>query len=107
MRLLLDECMPRVLCADVPEHFCKTVSQMNWRGVSNGALLGRASQEFDVFITVDRNLRHQQNLKKFPLAVIVLHARSNDYEVLRQFIGRIEQVLTTIAPGDLVILPER
>lgn len=104
MRLLLDECMPRVLCADLAGHDCRTVSQMKWRGLKNGVLLARASEEFDIFITVDRNLRHQQNLKKFNIAVMVLLARNNDYDELRQFVPKIVTALTTISVGDLVIL---
>lgn len=104
MRLLLDECVPRVLCADFPEHFCRTVSQMRWRGLSNGALLARAGEEFDVFITVDRNLRHQQNLKKLPIAIIVVHVRNNDYDLLRPFVPRMHDVLQRIEPRELVLI---
>ncbi|HEY0158003.1 MAG TPA: hypothetical protein VGF28_12020 [Thermoanaerobaculia bacterium] len=96
--------MPRVLCEDLPEHFCRAVSQMKWRGLSNGSLLARASEEFDAFITVDRNLRHQQNLQKFPLAVIVIHARSNEYEELRHFVTKIRTALETVTPGALIII---
>lgn len=104
MRLLLDECVPRVLCADFPGHFCRTVSQMRWRGLANGALLARAAEEFDVFITVDRNLRHQQNLKKLPIAIIVVHVRNNDYDVVRPFVPRILEVLERISPRQLVLI---
>lgn len=104
MKLLLDECMPRVLCADFPEHYCRTVSQMRWRGLANGALLMRASEEFDVFITVDRNLQHQQNLKKFRIAVIVLHTYSNDYEDLRAFVPQLRRAITDVAAGELLVL---
>jgi hypothetical protein len=104
MRLLLDECMPRVLCADLSGHDCRTVSQMNWRGLKNGMLLARAREEFEVFITVDRNLRHQQNLKKFNIAVMVLLTRNNDYDELKQFVPKIVAALATISIGDLVIL---
>jgi predicted nuclease of predicted toxin-antitoxin system len=104
MRLLLDECMPRVLCADLPEHFCRTVGQMKWRGLKNGILLARASEEFDVFLTVDRSLRHQQNLKRFGIAVIVLLARNNNYEELQHFAPKILAAVATISAGSLVIL---
>jgi hypothetical protein len=73
-------------------------------GTENGALLARASEEFDVFVTVDRNLRHQQNLSKFRLAVIVLLTRNNNYEELQHFTPKILAALTTISVGDLVIL---
>jgi predicted nuclease of predicted toxin-antitoxin system len=105
MKLLLDECVPRVLCADFPGHYCRTVSQMQWRGVSNGALLARAAQEgFEVFLTVDRNLRHQQNVKKLPIAVVVVHVRNNEYDEVRPFVPRIEEVLARIQRGALVVI---
>jgi hypothetical protein len=55
----------------------KTVPQMGWAGVKNNQLLALAEAEFDVFITVDRNLSFQQNLPQFDIAVIVLQAPSN------------------------------
>ena len=105
MKLLLDECVPRVLCADFPEHFCRTVSQMRWRGVSNGALLAKAGEEgFDVFLTVDKNLRHQQNIRKLPIAVIVVHVPNNDYDVVRPFVPQIERALARIQPRELIVI---
>jgi len=104
MKLLLDECVPRVLCAEFPEHECRTVAQMKWDGVANGALLVRAGERFDVFLTVDRNLRHQQNLKKLPVAVIVVHVPNNDYDTLRAFLPRIRAELTRFRPRELVVI---
>ncbi len=50
---------------------------MKWSGIKNGRLLGLAEQDFEVFVTVDRNLRHQQHLPKYRIAVLVLSAPSN------------------------------
>jgi len=104
MRLLLDECVPRVLCADFAEHFCRTVSQMRWRGVANGALLAKAAEEFDVFLTVDKNLRHQQNVRKLPIAVIVVEVSNNDYDVVRPFVPHIREALARIQPRELIVI---
>jgi hypothetical protein len=46
-------------------------------GISNGQLLALAAAEFDVFVTVDRNLPFQQHLPKFDIAVILLRAKTN------------------------------
>ena len=54
-----------------------TARQMGWASVENGELLALASQEFDVFVTVDRNLAFQQNVTALPIPVIVLQARTN------------------------------
>ena len=59
MRVLLDECVPRALRKDLPGHDVKTVGQAGWPGVENGALLRLAEVEFDVLLTVDRNLEYQ------------------------------------------------
>jgi hypothetical protein len=49
---------------------------MGWSGVKNGKLLALAADEFDAFVTVDKNMPYQQNLTTLPVAVIVLDAAS-------------------------------
>ena len=49
-----------------------TVVGKGWAGITNGKLLTLAQAEFDVFVTVDRNLSFQQHLPKFDIAVILL-----------------------------------
>ncbi len=77
MRVLLDECVDWRLAREIAGHEVKTARQMGWTTIRNGALLALAEREFDVFVTVDRNLAFQQHLPSFALAVIVLRARSN------------------------------
>jgi hypothetical protein len=55
----------------------RTVADQGWVGITNGQLLSRAAAEFDVFVTVDRNLPFQQHLPKFDIAVILLRAKTN------------------------------
>lgn len=99
MKLLLDECIDRRLARDLAEHDVKTVPQMGWAGIKNGALLTLAEKEFDVFITVDRNLSFQQNLPKFNIAVLVLHATSNRLADLRSLALEILSTLPTLTKG--------
>ena len=47
-----------------------TVVGKGWAGITNGKLLALAQAEFDVFVTVDRNLSFQQHLPKFDIAVV-------------------------------------
>ena len=83
MRVLLDECLPgRKLKPSFPDHDVRTVAEMNWRGVKNGALLAKAEAEFDAFVTADSNLRYQQNTPDVDLLIVVLRARSNRLEHL-------------------------
>jgi hypothetical protein len=59
---------------------------MGWSGISNGELLVLAADQFDVFLTVDRNLSFQQPLPKFDIAVIVLRAQTNRLDELTRLI---------------------
>ncbi len=100
MKLLLDECIDRRLAKDLEGHDVKTVPQMGWAGIKNGVLLTLAEKEFDVFITVDRNLSFQQNLPKFNVAVLVLHATSNRLADLKPLVPKILLTLHTLTKGD-------
>ena len=100
MKLLLDECIDRRLAEDLEGHDVKTVPQMGWAGIKNGELLILAEQEFDVFITVDRNLSFQQNLPKFNIAVLILHASSNRLADLKPLAPKTLSTLPTLAKGE-------
>jgi hypothetical protein len=100
VKILLDECIDRRLAKDLEGHDVKTVPQMGWAGIKNGALLTLAEREFDVFITVDRNLSFQQNLPKFDIAVLVLHSSSNRLADLRPLAPKILLMLPTLTKGE-------
>lgn len=102
MRVLLDECVPRGLRQELSGHEVKTVAEMGWAGVKNGALLERAEKEFDVFLTVDRSLEHQQNLSGYAIAVVVIHSSSNDIAVLRPLMPRVRGALAQAKPRVVV-----
>lgn len=59
MRVLLDECLPRRLKAELPDHDVRTVQEEGWAGLKNGALLRVAAGRFDVLLTVDRRIAFQ------------------------------------------------
>ena len=100
MKILLDECTPRVVKRRLPGQNIRTVQEMGWSGLKNGQLMAAADGEFDVFITTDKNLRHQQNLSRFRLAIMLLP--SNQVPVVESVIPDIEAALTSIKPGDFV-----
>ncbi len=104
MKILLDECIDRKLAREFIDHEIKTVPQMEWAGVKNGKLLTLAEKEFDIFITVDRNLAFQQNLPRFDIAVIVLHASSNRLADLKPLVPEILAILSTVAKGEATVV---
>jgi predicted nuclease of predicted toxin-antitoxin system len=106
MRLLLDESLPGRLRRSLPGHSVKTVVEMGWSGIQNGRLLALASEQFDVFVTADKNLPYQQNLAKLPVAVVVLAAHSNELPHLLPLVPRLEQTLARLQPCSLTRVEE-
>jgi predicted nuclease of predicted toxin-antitoxin system len=99
MRVLLDECVPHALRDDIPGHEVQTVAEVGWAGVKNGELLRLAAAAFEVLITVDRNLEYQQSFKGVALAVIVIHASSNDIIDLRPLMPSVLDLIPQAKPG--------
>ena len=62
MRLLLDECLPRRLRRELAGYDVQTVPEMGWAGLKNGQLLHLDASHFDVFLTMDGSIEHQQNV---------------------------------------------
>lgn len=104
MNILLDECIDRRLAKDLKGHTVKTVPQMGWATLKNGRLLALAEKDFDVFVTVDRNLSFQQNLPKFKIAVLVLSAPSNRLVDLRPLAAKMLAAFPKLKTGEAVII---
>jgi hypothetical protein len=102
MRVLLDECVPRALRAELPGYEVKTVAEAGWTGVKNGVLLKLAATRFDVLLTVDRNLEYQQNFSDRTIAVLVIEAPSNDITVLRPLMPAVREALSKARLGSVI-----
>jgi predicted nuclease of predicted toxin-antitoxin system len=102
LKIFLDHCVPKRLMRLLSGHEVKTAYQMGWAAKKNSELLKLAEREFEVFLTVDRNLRHQQNLASSPLRFVVLVAASNQYDSLAPLAPQVEEALTRLAPGDVI-----
>lgn len=103
MRILIDECTPHIVKRRLPRFDIKTVQEMGWNGVKNGRLFSLAEGQFDVLISTDQNLPHQQNLTGKKLAVITLP--SNNVTIVARLISAIEQALNSIQPGTFCEIP--
>jgi hypothetical protein len=96
MRVLLDECVAKKRRQELPGHDVKTVVEMGWGGMTNGALLRQAAGDFDVFLAVDKNLKDQQDLVLQPIPIIVIVAHSNDINVLRPLMPEVRDLFPKI-----------
>ena len=100
MKLLLDENLPKKLKSDFRGHAVFTVRDMGWAGKTNGILLKLIIEnKFDAFVTFDKNMKHQQNFKKFPIPVLVLNADKNSYIKLKPLVLQIKKVLLSTPPA--------
>ena len=92
--------MPRALIRLLsPEIEARTVQQEGWRGLRNGDLLGVAAAEFDVFITTDQGIPHQQNLGRYDIGFVLLEAVSNRVEDLAPLVPAIKERLAQVRSG--------
>jgi predicted nuclease of predicted toxin-antitoxin system len=66
MRILLDENFPADFAALLVGHETSNVHSHGWAGIKNGELLRRAHGVCEVFVTLDRNLEFQQNIRVLP-----------------------------------------
>ena len=99
MKVFIDECVDWRLARDIIGHEVKTAHQLGWSTIKNGELLELVTKEFDVFVTVDRNLSFQQNLPAFTIAVVVLRAHSNRLVDLRPLVPELLAAIETARAG--------
>ena len=95
MKVLLDHCVPRSFGRLLPGHVVRTTALMKWDRLKNGDLLAAAAKEFDVMLTVDANLRSQQDLGNFPLPVVAFVANSNAIEDLAPLAPETQSLLNS------------
>jgi hypothetical protein len=77
--VLLDSNLPRAFAGLLPGHRIETTHQRGWSDRDDGPLIDAAEQAFDASVAIDRNLRHQQNLRGRRLRIVVVRARRKGY----------------------------
>ena len=105
MKILLDECLPLDFRHSFPAHVAHTAEWAGMKGKSNGELLRAAEDEgYQVLLTSDHGIPHQQNPGGRKLAIVVLRARTNQLEDLLPLVDSVLTLLETIQPGQVVTL---
>ena len=73
---------------------------MGWSGKKNGDLLCLAvGEQFEVLVTIDQGMEHQQNLAAHNIALLVIEAASNQIEDLVPIIPAARAALDGVQPG--------
>ena len=107
IRVLLDECIPVEVVAELPNHHVRTIRGMRWRGRKNGELLQLAAANFNVFVTIDQGLVFQQQIAKLKLGVVTLDALSNDMKELQPLMPALRHAVMKVKPGQVIRLEGR
>ena len=104
MRILFDQGVPAPLRRELAEHSVQTAFERGWSDLANGALLAAAEGDgYELLITTDRHLKHQQNLAGRKLAIIVLLSTSWPRIQLR--IDDVRDAVGRIGPGGYEEVP--
>jgi predicted nuclease of predicted toxin-antitoxin system len=104
VNILLDENLEWRLRRDLPGHTVESLPLIGWAGLKNGVLLRRAEERFQVLLTMDSTMVHQQNLARFKIAVVALQARSNRLADTRPLMPKLLALLPSLQPGTLTLL---
>ncbi|MBS1701549.1 MAG: hypothetical protein JST12_07805 [Armatimonadetes bacterium] len=103
MRVLLDNCVDRRFAKLLTNHEVIHAREMGWAELSNGILIKEAeSNEFDVMITVDKNLQYQQSLVGRKLSIITLNSLFVDFRAIEPLAPSVLQILQSIESGSFV-----
>jgi len=83
MKILLDECVTKRLKKHLEEFEVLTVRELGLSGVKNGKLMTYCCENnFDILLTIDKNLMYQQNLHQYPVSIVILNCQTSKIEEL-------------------------
>ncbi len=103
MKILLDHCVDWRLARSLSNHNVKSAGEMGWDQLKNGKLLAAlAAANFDVLLTVDQNIKAQQNLLSLPVTIVVLVASSNRRTDLLPLLPIFEDAISGLNAGQLI-----
>jgi hypothetical protein len=98
MLVLFDHSTPAPLRDALKAHTVVEAVERGWERLENGALLDAAeAAAFEILVTADKNMRHQQNLTARKIAIVVLG--NAQWPVLRRYVDRVVAALNAATPG--------
>jgi predicted nuclease of predicted toxin-antitoxin system len=107
MKILLDECVTKHLKPKLAPHEVVTVREMGWSGIKNGKLMSLcAENNFEILLTIDKNLQYQQNLDKYSIAIVIFDSNSSDISDLESFIPKFLTQIESFEKHKAHLLPK-
>jgi len=101
MQVLFDQGTPVPLRRYLAPHVVVTVFEKGWSTLQNGELLRMAeTEEFEVLVTTDQNLKYQQNLSERRIAIVVLMTTS--WPRIKRKVTHVVTVINSVKSGDYI-----
>lgn len=105
MKLLLDECLPFDFRHHLPGHEVHTVEFAGLKGLRNGQLLNNAEKAgYEVLLTLDQGIPHQQNRAQRAISVLVINSRTSQLDDLLPMVAAILKELKALKPGQIALV---
>lgn len=105
MRIVLDACVPERLARYIAGHEVTTVrAALDTTDLDDGQLLDALTPLCDAFVTVDKSLRYQQNLRARPFRIVLLRTHSNAIEHLVPLVPTLLTTLSEMQAGELRVV---
>ena len=96
--MLRDQGAPAPVRRYPANHTVRTTVKQGWATLGNGELLEAAEAAgFGVFVTTDKNLRHQQNLAGRQIAIVVIGLAQ--WPGLEPHVARVVAAVDAATPG--------
>jgi hypothetical protein len=103
MLILFDNGTPRGIARLLQGHTVKEARAQGWDTLSNGELLRVAEEAgFDVLLTTDKNLVHQQSLAGRKIAIVVLGR--GRWRLIRPMLPQIVSAVNAAMPGSFTVV---
>ena len=99
MRILFDQGTPVLLRNALAGHVVVTAFELGWHNLANGELLQAAEADgFEILVTTDQRLKHQQNLSGRKVAILVLTTTS--WPRIRPNVTIVAAAIDSLKTGD-------
>ena len=98
MRILFDQNIPAPMIPFLRGHAVTKAKDVGWDRLEDGSLLAAADKAgFELLVTADRQIRWQQNLAYYDIALVVLG--NHDWNIARRYVRRIAAAVDAATPG--------
>jgi hypothetical protein len=99
MLILFDNGTPAPLRNALQDHIVVEATERGWDRLTNGDLIAAAEDAgFEVWLTTDKNMRYQQNLKDRKIAFVVIG--NQQWPTLRRRIEMVVLAVNAATPGN-------